>query len=294
MSTKGIKKKKLPELKVVFDSNVLWTGSASDLLKQDVIDLIKADSHHSDLTVSWYLPDIVRHERQFQMLVQSLNLLPSIKKLERLLGHNLNITEHIIEQRVTEAVESQINKLNLTVLPLDPERVDWNAMMLNAAYRKPPFSQGEKEKGFRDALLAEALVQLIEDSPVTPKICRIALVTNDNLLSQAIIERTKNSSNIRILPSLEELKGLITTLVSEVSEEFVATIQARAKAYFFEQDQKETIYYKENIGEKLREKFKTELLRLPDGAYERENERWYIHPAFSKEARSTRVMGNQN
>ncbi len=138
------------------------------------------------------------------MLIQSLQLLPSINKLERLLGHNLNITQHIIEQRVNEAVESQIEELNINILSLDTARVDWNNMMLSAAYRKPPFSQGEKEKGFRDALLAEAFVQLIADSPVTPKICRIALVTNDTLLSDAISEGTKGQSNVRILTSLEE------------------------------------------------------------------------------------------
>lgn len=161
--------KKKPELKVVFDTNVLWTGSASDLLKQEVSELIEANSQHSDLAISWYLPEIVRHERQFQMLTQSLELLPSIQKLERLLGHNLNINEGIIKQRVNEAIESQITKLGINVIRLDTARVEWRDLILNAAYRRPPFSQGPKEKGFRDALVVEAFLQLVSDSQSRPK-----------------------------------------------------------------------------------------------------------------------------
>src|SRR5437763_16251597 len=105
---KKTKHRKPPDLKVVFDTNVLWPGSASDLLKQEVTELIANNSKHADLTISWYLPDIVRHERQFQMLTQSFELLPSLRKLERLLGHNLNITEQIIERSVNDAIENHI------------------------------------------------------------------------------------------------------------------------------------------------------------------------------------------
>jgi len=278
MPAAAIKKKKSPELKVVFDTNVLWTGSASDLLKQEVIDVIRANSEHSDLTISWYLPDIVRHERQFQMLAQSLELLPSIRKLERLLGHNLNITKQIIENRVKDAVENQVQDLGINIISLDTARVNWNDVMLSAAYRRPPFSQGEKEKGFRDALLAEDFLQLVADSPVTPKVCRIGLVTNDGLLSETIKQRTQSHSNVRILSSLEELKSLINTLAAEVSEEFVAKIQAKAQAYFFEVDQKESIYYKEDIRRIVQEKFKKQLRAVPEGAHVRENGTWYITP----------------
>src|SRR2546429_8663514 len=120
-------------------------------------------------------------------------------------------------------------------------------MILSAAYQKPPFSQGEKEKGFRDALLAEGFLQLVSDSPVTPKICRIGLVTSDGLLSETISQRTMNHSNVRILASLEDLKSLINTLVAEVSEEFVAKIQPSAESYFFVVNQKDTIYQRENV-----------------------------------------------
>ena len=41
------------------------------------------------------------------------------------------------------------------------------------------------------------------------------------VLKDYVKEKTSVSQNVRILPSVSELEGLINTLVSEVTEEFV-------------------------------------------------------------------------
>jgi hypothetical protein len=46
-------------------------------------------------------------------------------------------------------------------------------LTLDAAYRKPPLKDGETEKGFRDRIIVETFLQLVDDSPKTPTICRI-------------------------------------------------------------------------------------------------------------------------
>jgi hypothetical protein len=279
-------KKKPPELKVVFDSSVLYTGSASDLLNREVAQLIKENSSYPDLTVTWYLPEIVVHERQYQMSKRGLKLLPSIQKLERLLGHNLNITGAIIESRVTEAVERQLQEYGIQVFSLTVENVDWKQVMLNAVYRRPPFDPGENEKGFRDALVAETFLQIVGASPVTPRICRIILVTGDKVLGDAVRSRTSDCSNVRVLETLEKVKSLINTLVAAVSEDFVAKIQEQAQLYFFEPEEEGTLYYKENIRTTIERRFNEELSSLPTGATRRENGTWYISsPRFVKKER---------
>jgi hypothetical protein len=274
------------ELNVVFDTNALYTGSASDLVKQEVAELIEESGQHQDLSVNLYLPEIVRHERQFQMLQKALGLLPSIRKVERVLGVNLNITEDIIEQRVHETVERQLRHLNLRTLSVDIAQVDWNRIMLDAAYRRPPFELGEKEKGFRDALIAETFLQLVSSCPVSPKVCRIVLVSNDNLLFQATESRTVDSKNVKVLRTLEELKGLINTLASKVSEDFVASIQKDAEICFYDPNKKDSIYYKEDILATIETKFKPVLRGLPSGADLRENGQWTLHsPRFIRKER---------
>jgi hypothetical protein len=278
--------RKKPELKVVFDSNVLYTGTASDLINPSVAQLITESSRHQDITLSWYLPEIVLLERKYQMIRKGLELLPSIQKLEQLLGHSLNITAEIVETRVHEAVQKQLAQYSITVSKLAVEKVDWERVIYNSAFRKAPFDPGEREKGFRDAVLAETFLQIVANSPTTPRICRIALVTADNLLGSAVSDQTSTATNIRIIKSIDELKSLINTLVSAVSEEVVARIKEQASNYFFVPKQEDTLYYTKKVRQLIDEKFKKELEEIPEGADRRENGTWYISPpGFLKKER---------
>jgi hypothetical protein len=163
------------------------------------------------------------------------------------------------------------------------DKVDWNRVIHNSAFRKAPFNPGEKEKGFRDAVLAETFLQIVKDSPTTPRICRIALISADNLLSSSVLERTSTATNIRILKSLDELKSLINTLVSSVSEEVIGKIREQAELHFFAPKDEKTLYYTEKVGRSIQEKFGKELDEIPEGADRRENGSWFISaPGFLK------------
>lgn len=277
------RKKKSSALKVVFDTNVLYTGSASDLFRQEVIELIKKHFNHQDLDLSWYLPEIVIHERQYQMLDRGNELLPSLKKMEALLGHNLNISKAIIEKRVQEVISTQLQENNVQLYKLAVDEVDWSRLILDSAYRRPPFEAGNKEKGFRDALVVETFLQIVATSPTTPKVCRVALVSNDKLLSTAVKDRTVDRSNVRLLTDIVQLESLINTLVAEISEDFVASIQALASVYFFSPNQENTLYYTEHISERILSQFANDLNALPENADRRKNGRWLISaPQFVK------------
>jgi len=167
---------------------------------------------------------------------------------------------------VQRIINDQISDLGLQILPLDVSSVDWTRVITDAAYRIAPFEKGGKEKGFRDAIISEAFVQLVDSSPTTPRLCRIALVTADALLTAAVQARTRTATNVRILPNLDELKGLINTLVSQVGEDFVAQIHESAAKYFFEQGNDDSLVIRENIVARTKEQFETELVELPGGA----------------------------
>jgi hypothetical protein len=276
-----------PELKVVLDSSAIFTGSASDLLRTEMVETIKSHSAFPDLAVTWHLPEIVVQERQYQMLRRALELLPGIEKLERILGHQLGITAQILEHRVEETIKAQIGKFGLSVCPLDLARVDWASLVQAAVSRRPPFDPNEKEKGFRDAIVIETFVQLVANSPVTPKVCRLVMVSGDKLLADTVRTRTAATTNVRVLDTLEELTGLINTLVANVDEEFVQQLVLKAERYFFVPKDDSTLYYTQKISTKLSEQFGTELSAVPSGASRRSNTRWLIAaPRFvRKEAR---------
>jgi hypothetical protein len=277
-----------PELRVVFDTNALYVtptsiGSASDLVRQEIADPV-SEPKYPDLDILWYLPEVVRHERQYQMQQEALRLRTAINKIERLLGHNLALTNQVLLDHVHAKIDSKEQELGLGEIKLDHGSVDWSGLIQAAIYRQPPFQAGEKEKGFRDALVVEAFLQLVAESPRSPRVCRVVLVTSDSLLAEAVKRRLSNCPNVGILGSIQELKGLINTIVSNVGEDFIAQLSPKASQMFFiSSDAKDTLYFKEDIGNKLQEKFKVQLNSRPDETEFRKDGAWYIYgPNFSR------------
>lgn len=277
-----------PELRVIFDTNALYVtptsiGSASDLVRQEIVELIAA-AKYPDLEILWYLPEIVRHERQYQMQAEALKLRSAINKIERLLSHNLALTDQALLDHVAKKIDDKEKELGLRELKVDHVKVDWAAVTHAASYRLPPFAPGEKEKGFRDAIVAEAFMQLVSESPKTAKVCRVILITSDELLTHAVRERISGLANAAVLSNIEELKGLINTLVSNVNEEFIATLKPKAaKLFFTSSADKDALYYKEKIRERITEKFERELSGRPEGTAYRKNGRWLLsQPNFAR------------
>ncbi len=271
------------QLKIVFDTSALFTSEASDLLKHDVSELTQHYRDEHDLSISWHLPEVVRQERKYQMLQKALTFLGPIGKLEKLLGHNLNITEEILDQRIDTVIKSQVENHGLDILDLDVTRVDWRKTISDAVFRRAPFEAGEKEKGFRDSLILESFLQLVDASPKSSENCWIVLVTGDKALSDAVKTRTEGITNVRIFTSLEEVKGLINTASSTVDEAFVEALQGKAKRYFFDPGNNQTLYYKEDLRNKIFQRFSKELSSVPNGADIRENGTVYVNsPRFLK------------
>ncbi len=275
-------KKKLT-LKVIFDTNVIYTGSANDLLRNNIIDLLKNHSSLSDIEIIWYIPEIVLKERIFQMNKKGSDLLPSIQKLEKLLGHNLNINEEIIKNRINETVNNQIEDNSIQTIILDTTKVNWDSIIHNSLNRLPPFEDNDKEKGFRDALILECLIQIINDSHKTKSSCRIAFITNDGLLKDAAIQATSGNNNVDIYSTSDELVSLINILNSEITEELIKSIEADALKIFFEKGNVNTFYYTEGIRNKIIESYSNELNQIQEGVESRENDKWWISkPGFEK------------
>lgn len=281
------------ELHIVLDTNPLYTVVASDLVSNEVSQIIKKNSQHIDLSIHWYIPEIVVEERKFQMRQRAAELIPSLNKIEKLLGHNLNITEDILEARVNDAVVRSLTDLRINTIKLDAKSVDWNKVIENSVKRLPPFEKGDKEKGFRDAMAGESFFQLAAQLPNSPARCILAFVTEDKLLTEFVRTRLNGSNGLngRILSGLEEVKNLINTLVSEVDESFVSEFREKARLMFFTaSNNKETLYYKEKINDRIKADFASELKALPEDAETTEADGITIGPAQFVTKQAQRVF----
>ncbi|MCG8621324.1 MAG: PIN domain-containing protein, partial [Proteobacteria bacterium] len=211
--------KRVPKLLVMFDTSVLYTQLASDLLQKSAKKVIEENSDHIDLIIEWYVPDIVIGERRYQMISKAKELLPSMQKMETLLGHRFGIGDDTLEMHVDKAIGDNLKELNLKGAPIKVADVDWNEIIDRSVKRKPPFEENENEKGFRDSIIAQSFIQLHKVSPTTPSICKLVFVSNDQRLNEYVGELTKREKNVRIVNGLSDLESLINTIVSEIPEE---------------------------------------------------------------------------
>ena len=250
------------ELKIVFDTNALHTKVAHHLLNEKTRKLIEKNSHHKDIQINWYLPEVVKLERQFQMLKFANDNLPSVQKIELLLNHNLNINSDILKHRVEVCINSQIQEQNIIVQELETDKVNWKDLILNSVNRIPPFEQSDKEKGFRDALILETFSQIVHKSPRDRRKCRIILITNDTLLTLAVNKRFQNINYTQIKTNIEECEELISMLVNEVSEEYIKQIHDKISLYFLDNENKTGVYYEYDIGNEIKKKFQKRTQRI--------------------------------
>jgi hypothetical protein len=99
--------------------------------------------------------------------------------------------------------------------------------------------------------------------------------------------RRAGLANTSVLTTVEELKGLINTLVSQVDEAFLDLLKPKAQKLFFIPKEQSTLFYKEHVRENLEKRFATELAAPPPGATSRTNGTWRISaPTFVRKTRS--------
>ena len=212
-------------------------------------------------------------ERHYQMKVRAISLLKSFEKMEALLNLQIKLTPEDLHQKIGKVIDDQMGSLNLIRARVVESTVDWKQVMENAAFRIAPFESGETEKGFRDTLILECFCQLLESAPHSSDRCRAVLITNDKLLTEATELRIRGYPNAQVLPDLSSLRNLINTLVSTVDEAFVGELREKAGKLFFDgMDNKESVYFKEDIASQIREKFQKELAVFPSGAESRSSD----------------------
>ena len=275
--------KKSPLLKVVFDTSVLYTEWASELLCHAAKELVKHNSDHQDLIIKWILPAVVVSERQYQMTKAAANKLPAMRDLERLLPISIDVNEKNLSALVETTTSTQIQELNVDVEELSTQSIDWKKLVHASLFREPPFGPSDAEKGFRDCLVLETFLQILKASPSTPSVCRVVLVARDERLRLAATARVKSKGNARVVETLEELEQLINTLVADVTEEFVQKIRDKAAECFFNSETKEGLYYKEDVKDRISSKFSNDLTDVPEGADVTRVDSWTIgKPQFLK------------
>ncbi len=215
------------------------------------------------------------------MKERGTSLLVPLTKLENLLGHKLGMTFETIELRVDEAINRQLIAHNFRVMKISYADVDWENLVDKAASKLPPFSSGQSEKGFKDALVLEGFDQLARSLPRSPKSCRIALLTNDGTLQSAARERTSDLQNVNTISDLSELKTMLTSIAAHIEQSDIDSIIERVRTLFFEINNQDTLYYKWNVRQKIKSDYGDPVWKPPGASFRISSDRFFIStPTF--------------
>lgn len=79
-------------------------------------------------------------------------------------------------------------------------------------------------------------------------------------------------------------------MASEVTEEFVAEVKKKEENFFFEKEDRSTLYYKEDIRQQTKDAYPDAFKSLPEGAFGNEPGTWWIAPPIFVEKEKQRVF----
>jgi len=250
-------------IKIFSDTNIIHAAQAHLLLPAKISEYIAEHKKIESVEVKWLLPKMVVSERRHQMLLAAKALNPKIAELEKLLGHNLGFNDDVLAERIDSKINKVIVELGIDICDIDSSSVDWDELIDRSAKRMPPFEiSGDKEKGFRDAIIATTFLQQHKKSPVTARACLLIFISGDERLREYVQEKTAEAKNVRILDSLDELKSLLNSIASEISEEYLNEISAKAKLIFYDFSKNEGLYSSSDVIEGIFAKFSTEIEKI--------------------------------
>lgn len=270
-------------LKIVFDTNAIFSTAGGRLVSYDAEKLIREAQGDAHLSVTWYLPQVVVDERRYQLQQEAVQLRGQLKKLENVLRHQFGINEQFINDRIDASIAKQLQDNGLKICQSDPAEIDWARVVRDAVTRTPPFDPDpQMEKGFRDALILEALKQLVvRTADLGPY--RLAFVTRDGLLAKAT--REANLPRVHVLESVDAVRGLINVLLStKLAPDTVTAWQTTAEKYFFDRETRAGLFADLGVAARIRKDCHDVLAELPPGADRRDNEwKWLVAgPNFVK------------
>jgi hypothetical protein len=229
---------------VLFDTNPIWTGSMTDLVSRSTTELVRRYGGDGDLALRWCVPTMVIAERRYRMAEAAVGLLPKLKSMEKVLGESLGVDEGRVRSGINKHIADQCGALHFELVEPDVSRMDWNRIAEDAVHRRPPFEQSgddEKEKGFRDAVIGETMLQCIEQACVSGSVDEVLVVTQDALLAEMLKSRFPPSSQARIVDGLDALRGQFEEIREGIDRDLTSRLRDRARQFFYAVDSQEPV-----------------------------------------------------
>jgi hypothetical protein len=157
-----------------------------------------------------------------------------------------------MKKQVESKFERWINGKDGNVCEIPIARINWRQLYTRAIWRIPPFALDAKnpdnEKGFRDALIYETVVDLTMNEQ---RDVNVAFVSNDLVLRTSVAERLKDQKRFLPFESLTDFSSYIKLTREQLTKEFIGKIVRRAAEKSYSANDVNCVWNKDKIWEKL-------------------------------------------
>jgi hypothetical protein len=260
------KRRLISQFHIAFDTNALYTEAENKLINDALSKFIIDKTKIEQPKVAWYLLEIVRAERYHQMLLVGEKFLSQVDRIEKLLGKKYGITADDVKKSIDEVIDKEAQQYGLQLRKLDTKKVDWPSLIDRATSRTAPFEEGPKEKGFRDSIVLETFLQMV-DALSKDHSQKFVLITKDKRLKDALDDRAKTAKHIITVADLQALESMLNAYVSQIDEAEIDEILQNAQLLFFEEGAGRSLLSEWKIESKIRDQnlYSGYLYELPSG-----------------------------
>ncbi len=256
----AIRRSEVSKRYVVVDSSIIYFDDKTKVVNPFFVNIWNETL--KDIPITLIIPEVVKGEICYQQNKQALNSHKEINKNSELLS---KISDHVykckivpdkVTQQVIERFDKWCKSFSAEVVKTPIDNIDWEKIIYNSLWREPPFSkEGDKEKGFRDSIILETLLDYVNSNPRR----HIVFICKDRLLRDTAEEILKDNKYVSCFAKIDEFKSNISLLKEKLTLSFVELITRKARTKFFELKSDKSFFYSANIRNLIEIKFAKEL-----------------------------------
>jgi hypothetical protein len=250
-----IREKLRPHVALV-DTNILWCKDKGPAVNPEFDE--SWDELRKDFPLELAVPSVVRGELLFQQTTSCHKLVDKLSEdTKEIAGitaypHKPRVTKASVATQVSTKLDRWLKQKSATLVPTPIASIDWQKMCEAAVWRLPPFTfdpkTPETEKGFRDALIFETVVDFANRRTTAVD---IAFICNDFLLRTTVSKALLGNKRFKAFEDLGEFGSYLKLLREQLNSAFIARIVRRAMLKFFEKNNPECLWARESLSQKL-------------------------------------------
>lgn len=260
----SIRKPPTPVHGVLVDTSILFCEDKAPAVDPD---FDKCWDQHPQLgQLELIVPEVVQSELLFQQTTSAVKAREDvIKQTARISditagNHHHRLDEATIRDQIGRKFDRWLVSRAGTCVMTPTDRIKWNELIENAVWRKAPFEFDSKnkdnEKGFRDALILETVVDYVQSDS---RQVSFLFLCADGLLCNSAKVRLAGDSRFSCLESLEDFASFLKLVDEKLNGVFVRGILSRASERFFSKGDQFCLYNRDKIHNRILTDFKAEF-----------------------------------